>query len=972
MSDKTLNELKVEAYSTLAGDTSGKTLNDLEREYYVAIIQGGGGGGEGQVISVNGQQGIVTLGAADVNAAPKLPTGLPVGVYVLNQNSQWVLLEDFVTSVNGQVGDVLLSAADVGAAKVLAPSSAAGKYAMQPNGEWVKLDDMAAVSSVNGQTGDVILDADDVGAVIAHPAPQVGHTYVVGDDGKTLIDISTSNDLVTSVNGLKGDVTLDASAVDAAPELPPEAEAGKQYALTDAGWTEIIIPTAAVDSVNGQVGDVTLVASDVDAAPELPAGVEIDKNYVLKGDNTWVENPATSVQSKIATSGNAQSLTITDTGTQHVDSVKGVTINRIIALDKTITDSIPDLSKYVFRRSGAEVYTIAAGTGVVDFKSAPTINGVPMGGVSSVNGETGSVVLDATDVGAAVEISGGVSGKQYSMRSDGAWEESKSVGELLSSDSDGVKVELTGSGVSDAKVKFFPANVAVYSEEYFESPDTNVRNTSGGKIIQRINDTDSFEIDGVTAVVDFKVAPTINGSPIGGGSAGNEITSDDTFSSVKAEDGSSVSINVNAADTVNPEGISATKDSVTVSGSDLAALEPKNLDGLLLKAGSSNIAITSTGIDFSVEPTVNGQPIGGGSSGGIVNGNMLINSPLSKGHLSGSIGSWQDFDGDVDSSSMFMYPSVYPNANFMNNTNASKVSVVDSETGGKGLRLQTLFSGQNVSFGINKDMLADAVSSGTGSIYFSFIAEGNGSIRFSSTSTNIKFGNGSSIINIALTPDRFLIGQTTGGQPIYRYFRSVKASSLQSPAFDALVSSNNSHAQLNIGSASAVATSDVIIHSISVGHYDDDAYDGITSQNVPVSDINISDSFVSNDNVNQMKRDDLYFLVNIDELHSLYLSGEHPIINTNYVKVAMVSDDKTRKGKVKLHVPTSSSDLTEVYGVSVSASIQSDGSNKWLTIPLSVLINLDAAITATTVNKTSQLPFAMCSVSWYINDTIAT
>lgn len=140
------------------------------------IVQGGGGGGE--VLSVNGKVGVVELDAEDVGALPDTVT-IPSKTSDLTNDSGFVNAAGAaaaapVKSVNGQTGAVTVTVPT--ATSDLTNDSgfvdAAGAAAAAP------------VQSVNGQTGAVSLDAGDVGAL--------PDTYVPP---------------VTSVDGQTGDVT---------------------------------------------------------------------------------------------------------------------------------------------------------------------------------------------------------------------------------------------------------------------------------------------------------------------------------------------------------------------------------------------------------------------------------------------------------------------------------------------------------------------------------------------------------------------------------------------------------------------------------------------------------------------------------------------------------------------------------------------------------------------------------------------
>lgn len=101
------------------------------------------------VQSVNSQTGDVTLGAADVGA---YPDDNPDGFV----NSSEAAAASPVQSVNSQTGEVSLSASDVGAYPDTNPDAYVDAQGAA---------DAAPVQSVNGETGEVDLSASDVGAL---------------------------------------------------------------------------------------------------------------------------------------------------------------------------------------------------------------------------------------------------------------------------------------------------------------------------------------------------------------------------------------------------------------------------------------------------------------------------------------------------------------------------------------------------------------------------------------------------------------------------------------------------------------------------------------------------------------------------------------------------------------------------------------------------------------------------------------
>lgn len=152
-------------------------------------------GAGGSVTSVNGMQGAVVLGAADVGALPD--------TYVAP-----------VTSVNGMTGDVVITG--------------------------------GAVDSVNGQTGTVVLDASDVGALPdTTPIPD-STSDLVNDAGFVNAAGASAAAPVQSVNGQTGAVTItvpsDTYALNEQLDLTGYTSASWSNSSGKAGTVGILLP----------------------------------------------------------------------------------------------------------------------------------------------------------------------------------------------------------------------------------------------------------------------------------------------------------------------------------------------------------------------------------------------------------------------------------------------------------------------------------------------------------------------------------------------------------------------------------------------------------------------------------------------------------------------------------------------------------------------------------------------------------
>lgn len=302
-----------------------------------------------------------------------------------------------VTSVAGKTGDVKLNKADVGLSNV----ANVLQYSEQNRPPY-------PVTSVNGQIGDVELTIPS-----AYSLPVASDTTLGG------VKPSTKTEAMTQ------DVGIDAS--------------GKLYTA----------PTKApVQSVNGKTGAVSLTASDVGA---LPSSTTIPtKTSQLENDNSFITASGAPVQSVNSKTG-AVKLSADDvnavsifggtmTGNLNVGSNAKVQTNGYITgtwlrttadthLASTPTKVAVINDGWIYDRTPGE---LKADMGVTDYvlpiASATTLGGVKpiektskmtqtvgidadgrlyttpgdsgTGVVSSVNGQTGVVVLNASDVGA--------------------------------------------------------------------------------------------------------------------------------------------------------------------------------------------------------------------------------------------------------------------------------------------------------------------------------------------------------------------------------------------------------------------------------------------------------------------------------------------------------------------------------------------------------------------------------------------
>lgn len=197
-----------------------------------------------------------------------------------------------------------------------------------------------AVDSVNGLTGVVVLDAASVGADVAGAAEAAVDAHELELDPHTQYLNETRADAIYARQDTLADSVMDVVGT----QVVAGANVSLDYdALTHQLTVNATAGSGAVDSVNGQTGVVVLTASDVGAAEEIHAHVSTD---------------------------------ITDFN----EAVQDVVSTTIVAGTNVTTSYDDELGTLTINATG--------GAGAVD----------------SVNGQTGVVVLDAADVGAAEAI----------------------------------------------------------------------------------------------------------------------------------------------------------------------------------------------------------------------------------------------------------------------------------------------------------------------------------------------------------------------------------------------------------------------------------------------------------------------------------------------------------------------------------------------------------------------------------------
>ena len=443
---------------TDAADSSGKVPNT---KWVQAAIAAGGGGTGGAVSSVNGKTGAVVLAATDVGAATTADITTALEPYAKTADVT-TTLADYAKSADVTTE---ITTATAG----LQPKLTAGANITISEDNVISATGgggSGAVTSVNGKTGEVVLSASDVSAA----------------SSSDLANYVTTDAMNTELTNFATTASVDTKLADYQPKLI----AGDGIAISESNVISVTGGTGgAVSSVNGKTGEVVLNATDVGAITGAEADTKITtalEPYAKTADVTTTLEPyaktadvtaaITSAVAPLATTealntglaGKQDKLTagsgiaISDTNVISatvsipVDSVNGKTGAVVLSGEDirlhpdvgdiyvypTVSDVIDTISAYfpdgvsydnqLVDNSGLQTHLAAyqpkltAGEGItISPENVISATG-GSGAVTSVNGNTGAVVLTGDNIMTASDsttsINSALAGKQASITAE--------------------------------------------------------------------------------------------------------------------------------------------------------------------------------------------------------------------------------------------------------------------------------------------------------------------------------------------------------------------------------------------------------------------------------------------------------------------------------------------------------------------------------------------------------------------------
>lgn len=359
----------VSCSATIAASDNSQQL--ATTQWVNAAIAAAGGGGSGAVTSVNGKTGEVVLSASDVGAASSGDLANYVTTDAMNTE-----LTNYSTTaaIDAKLADYQhkLIAGDgiaISESNVISVTGGTG----------------GAVSSVNGKTGEVVLNATDVGAITGAEADTKITTALepyakTADVTTTLEPYAKSADVTTEIANAVAPLATTEALTTGLAGKQDKLTAGTGIAISD---TNVISATVSspVDSVNGKTGAVVLSGEDIRLHPTV-------------GDYTY---PAVS---------------------DVIDSISNYLPDGVSGDNKLVDNSslLTQLATYQPKLTAGEGITISAENVI------SATGGSGGGAVTSVNGNTGAVVLTGDNIMTASDsttsLNSALAGKQASITAE--------------------------------------------------------------------------------------------------------------------------------------------------------------------------------------------------------------------------------------------------------------------------------------------------------------------------------------------------------------------------------------------------------------------------------------------------------------------------------------------------------------------------------------------------------------------------
>ena len=243
----------------------------------------------------------------------------------------------------------------------------------------------------------------------------------------------------STVQGVLNSVSTGLSEVEVASHTHTNKTIIDRFADDGTGLTYNGSPiSGAVESVNGKTGAVELDASDVGALPDDTAIPT--KTSELTNDSGFIDSSALDVKVDKVTGKGLSTNDYDNTAKAIVDGATAA-----IAAKSTVTYS------QTYSQAGQKIGEITIDGVKTDIIGPNNGGGGGGGAVDSVNGQTGTVVLDAADVGALPD-STTIPTKVSDLTNDSGYQTASDVSTAISGKADSATT-LAGYGITNAYTK---------------------------------------------------------------------------------------------------------------------------------------------------------------------------------------------------------------------------------------------------------------------------------------------------------------------------------------------------------------------------------------------------------------------------------------------------------------------------------------------------------------------------------------